>query len=150
MEYPQSVGRDDFHCRPPLAWNEGSPPFNKVMRNWNGFLSYNLYIKYTNPVRNFCKQKLRPLPEFPGVLCNVLGVLHNILGVLTNVLGMLRKMVGVLRNILGVLRNIRSVLHNVLGVLHNVLCVLRNILRVLRNILGVLHNVLGVLRTHDI
>ncbi len=37
------------------------------------------YTNPANPVRNFCKQKLWPLPEFPGVLCNVLGVLHNIL-----------------------------------------------------------------------
>ena len=33
--------------------------------------------KYTNLVRNFCKQKKRPLPEFPGVLCNVLGHAHT-------------------------------------------------------------------------
>ena len=39
-------------------------------------------LKYTNHVRNFCKQKIRPLPEFPGMLRNDLGVLHNILGVL--------------------------------------------------------------------
>ncbi len=36
--------------------------------------------KYTNPanlVRKLCKQKLRPLPEFSGLLHNVLGVLHK-------------------------------------------------------------------------
>ncbi len=32
--------------------------------------------KYTNPA-NPVKQKLRPLPEFPGVLRNVLGVLQS-------------------------------------------------------------------------